>query len=102
MFTGGCGYFIVQEWPKHDCSNYRPTSLLSTLAKIHEKLINFLEKTHFFSHKQFGFREGLSTEYALQNFMESVFDGLNLRKKVSRTFLDIKKAFDTADPKIIK
>lgn len=90
----------------NDCNQFRPISLLSTFAKIYEKLmkkklINFLERTNFISKFQFGFREGLNTEHALKNFMDSVFDGLNHSKKVSGLFLDIKKAFDTVDHKIL-
>ncbi len=92
--------------PSTDCNNFRPISLLSTFSKIFEKLMKkklllFLEQTNFFSLKQFGFREGLSTENALKCFMEDVFTGLNNGKKVSGLFLDIKKAFDTVDHQIL-
>lgn len=90
----------------NDCNNFRPISLLSTFAKIFEKLmkkklVSFLEKTKFFSLNQFGFREGLSTETALKHFMDDVYIGLNTGKRVSGIFLDIKKAFDTVDHDIL-
>ena len=65
------------------------------------KLIKFLEHTNFFSNKQFGFRKGLNTESALQTFLDNVYKGLNPFKKVSGLFLDIKKAFDTVDHKLL-
>lgn len=92
--------------PVNNCNNYRPISLLSTFAKIFEKLmkkqlVNFLEQTNFFSRNQFGFRENLNTEAALMNFMDEVYIGLNNGKRVSGIFLDIKKAFDTVDHKFL-
>ncbi|KAG8313850.1 hypothetical protein J6590_108242 [Homalodisca vitripennis] len=92
--------------PNNDCNNFRPISLLSTFAKIFEKimkkrLVKFLEQTHFFSKNQFGFREGLSTETALKNFMDDVLEAINSGRKVSGLFLDIKKAFDTVDHDIL-
>lgn len=87
-----------------DC--FRPISLLSVFAKIIEKivkirLINFLNKHNFFSLNQYGFREGLSTEDALLTFMESVYEPINIGKKVSALFIDITKAFDTIDHAIL-
>ncbi len=97
---------LYKSGSKLDCSNFRPISLLSTFAKIYEKimkkkLVRFLENNKFFSHNQFGFREGKNTEFALQQFMERVYNGLNAGKKVTGIFLDIKKAFDTVDHKIL-
>jgi hypothetical protein len=97
---------IFKSGLKNVCSNYRPISLLSVFSKIFEKvmkikLISFLEKNNFFSDCQFGFREGMNTEHALQNFMTNVYDGLNKGKGVSGLFLDIKKAFDTVDHGIL-
>lgn len=97
---------LYKSGSKHECNNFRPISLLSTFAKIYEKLmkkrlIHFLEQNNFFSSKQFGFREGLNTENALKHFMETVYTGLNSNKKVSGMFLDIKKAFDTVDHTIL-
>ena len=51
---------------KLQCNNYRPTSLLSNISKIYEKLMytrlyTFLEKFKCLHNLQFGFREKYST-----------------------------------------
>lgn len=84
--------------------NYRPISLLPIFSKLFEKLvkfriINFLNLNKFFSESQFGFREGLGTEMALNKFLTRVYSSINNKniKKTSGLFLDIRKAFDTVD-----
>jgi hypothetical protein len=47
------------------------------------KLLNFLNKTEFFSKNQFGFREKMNTELALLKFITEVSEGLNSQKRVS-------------------
>ena len=45
-------------------NNYRPTSMLSTLSKLFDKvmrLVDFFEKYNVINDFQFGFREGYST-----------------------------------------
>ena len=51
-------------------SNYRPISLLSIFNKpieklMYKRLIKFFEKNNMLFHKQFGFRSGYSTDYAI-------------------------------------
>lgn len=82
--------------------NFRPISLLSIFSKILEKamknrIMNFLDSVSFISNCQFGFRENLSTEDALQTFLNSVYNSLNDDKKCAALFIDIKKAFDMVD-----
>uniref|UniRef100_A0A1B6MQT2 Reverse transcriptase domain-containing protein n=1 Tax=Graphocephala atropunctata TaxID=36148 RepID=A0A1B6MQT2_9HEMI len=97
---------IYKSGPESKCNNYRPISLLSCFSKVYEKimkkkLIGFLQSTDFFGRRQFGFRTGMNTENALINFMTDVYNGINTNKCVSGLFLDIKKAFDTVDHKIL-
>lgn len=91
---------------KSNLNNFRPISLLPVLSKVFEKLmkqrlVEFLKKNKFFSKNQFGFSEGKSTEDALLNFMTHIISGLNQGNRVSGVFLDIKKAFDTVNHKIL-
>lgn len=81
-------------------SNYRPISLLPSLAKILEKLINcrlvhYLETNNLLSWNQFGFREKLSTVDAIDNLVFHVAENLDNRQKCLGVFLDLAKAFDT-------
>lgn len=97
---------IHKKGPANLFSNFRPISLLSTLSKLFEKImkermISFLDRNKYFSKNQYGFREGLSTELALLNFMGQVNRGINDGHNVSGLFIDIKKAFDTVDHGIL-
>ncbi|KAJ8711336.1 hypothetical protein PYW07_008578 [Mythimna separata] len=87
-------------------SNYRPISLLPSLSKILEKLMNcrlkkYLELKGFLSSNQFGFREGRSTCDALHKLTSFVANGLDNKDKVLGVFLDLAKAFDTVSVPIL-
>lgn len=91
---------------KYLSTNYRPISLISNIAKIFEKLLhvritNFFNKHNLFSNKQFGFRKGLSTKDALYNITNSIYEQLDKSKPIAVTFLDLAKAFDTVNHKIL-
>lgn len=47
--------------------------------------------------KQFGIRENMNTDNALDNFMTNVCKGLNLNKYITSLFIGIKKAFGPVD-----
>ena len=78
--------------------NYRPISLLPTIGKLIEKLVqkrmlNFLEKFKLLNKNQFVFRPKKCTVEALVSFIESVRqdweDGITETKAV---FIDLKKS----------
>ena len=86
--------------------NYRPISILHTLAKVVEKLvskqiINFLDKHNQFSSTQFGFRKNSTTEDALNYMMEQLYDNLNKRLSNILIMIDLAKAFDTVSHSIL-
>ena len=61
---------IFRAGNKQDCDNYRPISMLSTVAKIFEKLIcgqlyKYLVNQNVLSKYHPGFREGHSTSPSL-------------------------------------
>lgn len=81
-------------------SNYRPISMLTNFSKIFEKiiksrLISYLENNNLLSKNQYGFRPGLSTENALYNATQFIYDSLDNGLKTIAVFIDLAKAFDT-------
>ena len=91
---------------KKKATNYRPISLLSVLAKvlegcIHDRLVSYFERKHLFSEAQFGFRKNKSTKTALIKFINNIQQTLDNGSKTAAIYLDLKKAFDTVDHKIL-
>ena len=89
-----------------DPSELRPVSLLPILGKIIEKLIHgqmsmFFENSQFLSQYQHGFRKGFSTTSVTAKFLDEIAMGLDNGNYTIAVFLDIKKAFDTIDHRII-
>lgn len=91
---------------RDDVNNYRPISVLSSISKIVEKLMNkrllsYLEKFRILSESQYGFRQGKSTEDAITDLSSLITDNLDQGKKCLTVFLDLKKAFDTVSVPIL-
>ena len=87
-------------------SNYRPISLLSNLNKIFEKIIykriySFIERNDCLYSLQFGFRSKHSTTHALINITEKIRSALDQNKVSCGIFVDLQKAFDTVNHKIL-
>ena len=89
-----------------DCNNYRPISLVSTFAKIFEKIVSIKLKNHLDIHKllvpnQFGFQKKISTEHCITQLTNYVSDAINQNKFAIGVFLDLQKAFDVVDHNIL-
>ena len=87
-------------------SNYRPISLLSVFSKITEKVIykclySFLEVHNVLYSLQFGFRAIYSINHALISMTEKIKESLDNRRFGCGVFLDLQKAFDTLNHKIL-
>lgn len=86
--------------PKNDLGNYRPISLLGSISKlleriVNKRLMNFLETQNVIMDRQFGFRRGRSTEDAVSLLTNTVASNLDKDQKCIGVFLDLAKAFDS-------
>ena len=89
-----------------ELNNYRPISLLSIFDKIIEKIVHkrlyaFLEQNKILYKNQFGFRKNNSTTFALLQITEKIKETIDNRKYGCGIFIDLRKAFDTVNHKIL-
>ena len=97
---------IYKEGNKEDFSNYRPISLLPVFGKVMERIIytrmmKFIDKFKTLNDSQFGFRKKRITIDALACVVEEVRHAKFLKIPSVCVFLDLRKAFDTLDHKIL-
>ncbi|RVE41577.1 hypothetical protein evm_013770 [Chilo suppressalis] len=97
---------IHKSGDKESASNYRPISLLSTISKIIEKVVNmrlmsYLESQKLLAENQYGFRNNKSTEDAVALLSTKVSKLLDKGQCCIGVFLDLKKAFDTVSIPIL-
>ena len=97
---------IYKNGDKSDCSNYRPISVLSNVAKILEKivynqLISYINENNILTNSQFGFRKFHSTTTSLLKSTNKWLVNIDKGLINGGQFLDIQKAFDTVDHKIL-
>ena len=87
-------------------NNYRPISLLPVISKVLEKIIanqlsKYFEDNKLFNDNQYGFRTGLSTEYATIELTYRIISNMDRNEIPFSIFLDLSKAFDTLDHSIL-
>ena len=97
---------LLKKGKLDDINNYRPISLLSQFSKISEKIIynrflHFNDKHNLLYAKQYGFIRNSSTSHALYDHYNFIESNLERNNKVASLFLDLKKAFDLVDHKIL-
>uniref|UniRef100_A0A8C6WF21 Reverse transcriptase domain-containing protein n=1 Tax=Neogobius melanostomus TaxID=47308 RepID=A0A8C6WF21_9GOBI len=97
---------IYKSGDNHLFTNYRPISILPQLSKILEKLFaarldSFINKYNLLSDCQYGFRNNRSTAHALINLTEEVTNHIDNKLYSLGIFIDLQKAFDTIDHKIL-
>ena len=86
--------------------NYRPISALPVLSKVLERVVHtqtsaYLDHLGLLYKYQYGFRRGHSTVQAVCHLNNSVLDAMDGGKVTGMLFLDISKAFDSIDHKIL-
>ncbi|GFU54914.1 RNA-directed DNA polymerase from mobile element jockey [Trichonephila clavipes] len=79
--------------------NFRPISLISSIAKIYEKILLSRIEQHTTDNSiildfQHGFRKETSTCHQLLRVANNVIHGFNHSKTTEGLFLDVEKAFD--------
>lgn len=65
------------------------------------RLINYFDRISFFNESQYGFRKGRSTEDALVNVTDLIYNSFNSGQKATGLFIDFKKAFDLVNHNIL-
>ena len=97
---------LFKSGDKYMCTNYRPISLLPQFSKILEKLFSsrldsFITKHKLINPSQYGFQQNMSTCHALIDLVDAITQSLDAKKYAIGVFIDLKKAFDTVDHKLL-
>ena len=95
---------LYKKGKKTDPKNYRPISLLPVISKILEKVIH-AQTMDFVTKKiykfQSGFRNFHSTDSCLSYLQDKVSKGFDSGLLTGMILIDLQKAFDTKDHKIL-
>ena len=97
---------LLKQGDPKNTSNYRPISLLPVFSKLYEKvmykrLYSFVTSNKIIHPLQFGFQENHSVDHALISITEAIRNTLDDRKYGCGVFIDLQKAFDTANHDIL-
>ena len=88
-------------------SNYRPITVVNSIAKVFEKAVNarltkYLDKFNLLTDNQFGFRAQHATSHAMIKLYDEALTGLDNKScKTGSVLFDISKAFDCVDHEIL-
>ena len=97
---------VYKKGPVTKTENYRPISLLPTIAKVFEKilwtrLLSFFLSKFVLPDTQFGFRKKHITIHAVLDVITQLYDNISNKKFSCILTLDLKKAFDTVKHDIL-
>ena len=89
-----------------DISNYRPISVLPCFSKIldrvmYNRLYKYLTDQKILHPQQFGFRKGHSTEHAIAQLVDQIYESFEDDNYTGGIFVDLSKAFDTVNHTIL-
>ena len=87
-------------------TNYRPISVLPCFSKLLERVMynrhfKHLSENSILYEKQFGFQTSHSTEHAILLLVNQLYQSFNESKFTLGIFIDLRKAFDIVDHKIL-
>ena len=68
---------------------------------MYNSLVSYFDKYNILYQNQFGFRQGHSSHHALITLVNKITQSLDSGDMVIGIFLDLKKAFDTVNHKIL-
>ena len=97
---------LFKSGAKDDPNNYRPISILPTISKIFERhvanqLHSYFDKTDILHTYQSGFRKNHSCQTSLIALTDKWLKQMDNGKLIGTIFIDLKKAFDMVDHKIL-
>ncbi len=86
--------------------NYRPISLCSNIGKILDKIIfttlyKYLEQNNLLNEYNYGFKRKTSCQHNLSMLLHNVYENINNNCDSIILFMDVVKAFDKVDHKIL-
>lgn len=98
---------IFKSGDPKEVGNYRPISVLPSLSKIFEmvirdRLVEHLHVNKIIHKHQYGFLKGCNTTSAASCLVNDIVASANKKLKTAALFIDISKAFDCLDFKIMK
>jgi len=101
-----CVIPIFKSNEKKIMSNYRPISLINSLAKVFEKimqkqLVKYFNMYNLFSTRQYGFLKGESTDCAIDQHIRHIVSSVDGNRPTVATYIDFSKAFDLVDRNIL-
>ena len=97
---------IFKDGEKEEKSNYRPISILPVILKVFERIVfnqlyEYLNRNFLLYKRQSAFREFFSTIFCLLVNVDDWYKGIDTGHYIGSVFIDLKKAFDTVDHRIL-
>ena len=97
---------IYQADNSSNVSNYWPISVLPCFSKMLERIMysrlqKYLKDQNILYDKQFGFKTGHSTDYAIAQLVDQIYEPFEKSEYTLGLFIDLSKTFDTVDHSIL-